>query len=164
VEEMWELAVNEEEKLEDCIGDSKETNEDSVLALSAAAAEGGEGSRTIRLWASVYCQQFLVLVDSGSSASFLGSHLMNVLPGIQLLTKPMQVKVADGGILWSQHWFPNCKWLCGGTTFITDFKFIALGGYDMILGMDWIERHCPMSVHWATKRMEFDYDKKRVHL
>jgi hypothetical protein len=164
VEEMWELVVNEEEKLEDCIGDSKETNEDSVLALSAAAAEGGEGSRTIRLWASVYCQQFLVLVDSGSSASFLGSHLMNVLPGIQLLTKPMQVKVADGGILWSQHWFPNCKWLCGGTTFITDFKFIALGGYDMILGMDWIERHCPMSVHWATKRMEFDYDKKRVHL
>jgi hypothetical protein len=35
----------------------------------------------------------------------------------------------------------------GGTTFTTDFKFIPLGGYDMILGMDWLECHYPMSVH-----------------
>jgi hypothetical protein len=72
---------------------------------------------------------------------------MNVLLGIQLLSNSMQVKVVDGGILWSKHWLPDCKWLCGGTTFTTDFKFIPLGGYDMILGMDWLECHYPMSVH-----------------
>jgi hypothetical protein len=53
---MWELAINEEEKEGDCIEEKQGPNEDSILTLSPTAAGGGEGTRTIRLCASIYCQ------------------------------------------------------------------------------------------------------------
>jgi hypothetical protein len=67
-----------------------------VLAISIAAVSGIEGNKTIRLWASIYCQQVLILVDSGSSASFMNTHLTGVMTGVQPLSVPLQVKVADG--------------------------------------------------------------------
>jgi hypothetical protein len=165
VEEMWELAIQGESITEDANSDNNEAViEESVQAISVAAVNGSEGSQTIRLWASMHCQQVLVLVDSGSSASFLGSHLMRVMPGVQLLTRPVRVKVADGRTFVSKYCVPKCKWLCGGLTFTTDFKVLPLGGYDIILGMDWLECHSPMEVHWAEKWLEFDYNHRRVQL
>jgi hypothetical protein len=161
---MWEMAAEGEEKVDATIGSDQEVAEENVQAISIDAVSGGEGNKTIRLWASVHCQQVLVLVDSGSSASFLGSHLMGVMPGVQLLDKPVRVKVADGRLLWSKYMVPDCKWLCGGITFSTQFKILPLGSYDIILGMDWLECHCPMSVHWAQKWLEFDYGNRKVHL
>lgn len=78
--------------------------QESVLAISIAAVSGSEGNKTIRLWASIYCQQVLVLVDSGSSASFMNTHLT----GVQPLSVLLQVKVADGRKLWSTHVMPDC--------------------------------------------------------
>jgi hypothetical protein len=74
---------------------------------------------------------------------------MGIMPEVQLLSKPMKIRVADGRVLLSKYFVPDCKWLCGGLTFSTHFKIIPLGGYDIILGMDWLERHSPMSVHWC---------------
>jgi hypothetical protein len=165
VEEMWELAIQRESMSEEVNDDNNETTaEESIQAISVAAVNGSEGNQTIRLWASVHCQQVSVLVDSGSSASFLGSHLMGVMSGVQLLAKPVRVKVADGRTFVSKYWVPNFKWLCGGLTFSTDFKILPLGGYDIILGMDWLECHSPMEVHWAEKWLEFDYNHRRVQL
>jgi hypothetical protein len=55
---------------------------------------GSEGNITIRLWASIHCQRVLILVDSCSSTSFMGNHLMGVMPGVAPLHQPLQVKVA----------------------------------------------------------------------
>ena len=49
-------------------------------------------------------------------------------------------------------------------TFQTDFKLLSLDGYDLILGMDWLESHSPMSIHWAEKWMKFVYKGKDIHL
>jgi hypothetical protein len=77
-------------------------------SISVVAVSGGEGNRTIRLWATLHCQQVLILVDSGSSASFMGDHFVGAMTGVQLMQPPVQVKVADGGMLWSTHVVPNC--------------------------------------------------------
>jgi hypothetical protein len=107
----------------------------------------------------------LVLVDLGSSASFLGSHhLMGVMPGVQLLPKPVQVRVADGGTMWSKYRVPGCKWLYVGFTFSTNFKILPFGGKDMILGMDWLEDHIPMSMHWTNKWMKIEYGNRQMML
>ena len=164
---MWELATKEEdiaEGTEENNGGGIEQSPDSIHAISTAAVDGSEGIQTIRLWASVHCQQVLVLVDSSSTASFLGSHLMGIMPEVQLLSKPLKIRVADGRVLLSKYFVPDCKWLCGGLTFSTHFKIIPLGGYDIILGMDWLERHSPMSVHWAEKWLEFEYGQRKVQL
>ncbi|XP_035816765.1 uncharacterized protein [Zea mays] len=108
VEEMWALTMGASELEMESAEPATETSLESVLAISVAAVSGSEGSKTIRLWASIYCQQVLVLVDSGSSASFMDNHLTGVMSAVQPLSMPLQVKVADGRTLWSTHFVPDC--------------------------------------------------------
>jgi hypothetical protein len=138
VEEMWALAnsAEEDDSNEETDDQIDKTTEETMLAISIAAVSGGEGNRAIRLWTSIHCQQVLILVDSGSSDSFMGSHLMGAMSDIQKLKQPMQVRVADGRCMWSKYLVSNCQRLCGGINFCTDFKVLPLSGYDSILGMD----------------------------
>lgn len=54
---------------------------------------------------------------------------------------------------------------CGGVTFTTDlFKLLPLSGYDLILGMDWLEGHSPMSIRWVYKWLEFEHKGKIMKL
>jgi hypothetical protein len=167
VEEMWAIAVNDEvneDEKEEIEEQTKASTEEGVLAISVAAVSGSESNRTIRLWASIHCQQVLVLVDSGSSASFMSEHLAGVVKGMQLLQTPLRVKVTDGRYLMSKQFILDYQWYCGGVMFQTDFKLLSLDGYDLILGMDWLESHSPISIHWAEKWMKFVYKGKDIHL
>jgi hypothetical protein len=168
VEEMWALTVTKEadETTEEVAEREEEPNEESALTISVAVVQGGEGNKTIRLWASVECQQVLVLVDSSSLASFVSQQLMKTMPGFQALEKPIQVRVVDGGKMWSKYVVPAYQWMCERIIFSTDFKILPLRGYDLILGMDWLEIYIysTMSVHWADKWMEFEHNESTVHL
>jgi hypothetical protein len=85
VEEMWALAGSAEEHMVEMEESALEANQESVEAISVAAATGSEGNKTIRLWASIHCQQVLVLVDSGSTASFMDSNLSGVMTEVRPL-------------------------------------------------------------------------------
>jgi hypothetical protein len=166
VEEMRAVVSHgeEDEKSEETNDSPEKVVEEEVLAVSEAAVHGGEHNKTIRLWAYIQGCQMLVLVDSGSSGSFMSNHFIEVVKGVQKLPHPLQVKVADGNTLWSEYWVPDCPWLCNGINFCADFKFLPLAGYDIVLGMDWLEKFNPMSIHWMEKWMEFEYQCKIVQL
>jgi hypothetical protein len=70
------------------------------------------------------------------------------LTGISSLSTPLFVKVANGQILDCSAQLMQAEWLVAEFLFKTDLKVIALATYDMILGMDWLEMHCPMKIHW----------------
>lgn len=36
-------------------------------------------------------------------------------------------------------------------------KVLALGTYDVIHNMDWLEENIPMTVDWKAKRIEIDH-------
>jgi hypothetical protein len=101
VVEMWAMAqaTEESDSNEELENIYEKEEEVEILAISAAAVSGGEGNRTIRLLASVCGQQVLILVDSGSSGSFMSNKLMGTISPVQKLPRPVRVKVADGRIL-----------------------------------------------------------------
>lgn len=92
-----------------------------------------------------------MLIDSGSSHSFISEQLATQIPNWRRLPRPIHVKVADGGILTCTHEIAECSWLKQGVQFQTSFKILPLKCYDAILGMDWLERFSPMEVHWVQK-------------
>jgi hypothetical protein len=47
----------------------------------------------------------------------------------------------------------DCEWRAGEHTFNNNFRFIPLGSYDGIIGLDWLASHSPMTVDWAQKWM-----------
>ncbi|RLM74197.1 hypothetical protein C2845_PM15G12530 [Panicum miliaceum] len=166
VEEMLAMAIDEAEEISVYGKDSGAPSEEGeqLCAISVQAVQGCEGRKTMRLHGSVHCQEVLILVDSRSSASFIGSHLLGLMPGVQKMEKALKVKVADGGQLSCQYVIPDCEWLCQGNTFTTDLKVLPLRGYDTILGIYWLEQLSPMTMHWASKWMTFSYKGKVIKL
>jgi len=46
--------------------------------------------------------------------------------------------------------------------FKSDIKVLPLSSYDMILGLDWLESHSPMQVHWPHQWLKIPYEGTTV--
>jgi hypothetical protein len=87
-------------------------------------------------------------VDSGSSGTFINAELAHKLKFPLVSTDQLQVTIAGGGKLTSNCMVKQLIWWTQGQTFVADARVLPLGTYDIILGMDWLEQHSPMWVHW----------------
>ena len=132
--------------------------------ISKEALDGGESPTTMRLHGWVQGREVLMLVDSGSSHSFICESLATQLQGVVKAKHPLTVRVANGGVMRCDQEPPACPWQTHGVTFDTNLKVLPLGCYDVILGIDWLAQHSPMKVNWLEKTMDFDYKGDTVHL
>jgi hypothetical protein len=144
----------------DAVADTQEV----LMSISKQAINGSENSHSMRLMGQIQGHDVLILIDSGSSNNFISSSLAAQLKGVQPLPKPVQVKVAGGGILQGQFEVPNCQWTCQGNSFHTYLKALTLQCYDVILGMQWLEQFGLMQMHWAQKWFQFEWEGKQCRL
>ncbi|XP_044326440.1 uncharacterized protein [Triticum aestivum] len=132
--------------------------------LSSHALDGTELATTIRLRALVGNQVMLLLLDSGSSHSFVNKSFVDRL---ELKTEEMpqvDVRVANGDRLTCNHIVPELRWWMQGHTFATPMRELDIGAYDGILGMDLLAQHSPMTCHWQDKWVKFSHDGEEVTL
>lgn len=134
------------------------------MHISAAAAEGGLGATSMCLQGLIQNQEVLLLVDSGSSHTFISVDLAGKLQGNSRSIKPLRVKVANGGMMHYNTELMDCVWWTQGVQFKTNFKILPLGSYDIILGFDWLTAHSPMNVHLGNQIMSFELAGKTVYL
>lgn len=92
-----------------------------------------------------------VLVDSGSSASFIAATVAAQLPQLQRTPLEASVKVANGQILYCTSALLGCTFALGECQFQHGLRILPLESYDLILGIDWLELYSPMEVHWRSK-------------
>ena len=112
--------------------------------LSAHALSGTETASTIRLTAQVGDQVMLLLLDSGSTHSFINKNFADSM-GLSTVPIPaVPVKVANGQILNYDTLVQQLEWQCQGHQFQTDLRVLDLGAYDGVLGMDWLSVFSPM--------------------
>jgi len=74
-------------------------NDQLFVAMSKDALADSDGPKMMRFMGSILGHQLLILVDSGSSHSFLSSQIANQLLGVQSLSQPIKVQVANGEVL-----------------------------------------------------------------
>lgn len=121
------------------------------LLLSAAASSSKSLARTMQFTGSIEGHDILILVDSGSSHSFINSSVASRLSGVCALPAVVAVQVADGSSVPCSQEIPTAVWSVQGYEFHSSLKVLPLGSFDMILGMDCLEAFSPMKVHWAQK-------------
>jgi hypothetical protein len=145
MQELWNLfgIADESESIEETL--------EQLLALSSDARMGSRGPRSIQFHDTVQGKPVVILVDSGSSASFLAASVADQLP--QLHRSPMKasVKVANGQIMSCDAAVLGCQFTLDGHQFQHDLRILHLDSYDLILGMDWLELYSPMQIHWQAK-------------
>jgi hypothetical protein len=66
--------------------------------------------KTLKFLGSIQGNEVIVLVDSGSSNSFINSRLASVLVGISQLSSPVKVQVANGQIIQCVSEFQSATW------------------------------------------------------
>lgn len=132
-------------------------NEQLLLAISKSAISGVPAARTVRLLGTVQQIPVQVLVDFGSSSSFVNAKLASQLQGLPVLSLSSSVQVAGGGILHSDCVLQRVPWIVGDCTFHSDLRVLSLGTFDIVISMDWLEEHSPMLVDWRQKQLSIPY-------
>jgi hypothetical protein len=132
--------------------------------ISLQAVSGGEANETICLRAQVGNQIMITLIDSGSSHSFINQEFA-LLAKCPITSAPVaQVKLANGSLVLCDQQVSALEWMTQGYTFSTTMRVLELGGYDAVLGMDWLKSCSPMTVDWIAKTLIVPHNGSEAHL
>jgi hypothetical protein len=155
VEELWQMVQASEDESGTCSDMDEDGPELNIMVLSQAAARGHEAPRTMKFVGHIEGMDILALLDSGSSHTFISSEVAANLPGLVPVDKSLQVQVANGSHLCCTHQILDASWSISGVTFSSTLKVLQLSTYDLIIGMDWLEKHSPMLIHWSKNGLAF---------
>jgi hypothetical protein len=102
----------------------------------------------------------LLLIDSGSTHTFVTKQFAECA-GCVISTAPaMSVKVANGQFMTSNEQVKGLTWWTQGHTFVTDMRILDIGAYDAILGVNWQKEFGKTTTDWINKNLSFLYQGK----
>jgi hypothetical protein len=127
------------------------------VAISTEALTRKESPQTMCFEGLLQGKSIQILVDSGSTHTFINQRLACSIACNQRQESHVKVQIANRGILHCSSVLTDVEWSVEGYKFVSHLKVLPLGHFDMILGMDWLESFSPMQVHWRHKWMAIPY-------
>lgn len=109
-----------------------------IVELSMHAINGSLGSGTLKLKGRLRNMPILILLDTGSTTTFLSSRLVEELSMDVVPITGMKISLANGSKVTYDQMCYEIPWEMGGSTFKFDFRVLDLGTYDLMLGTDWM--------------------------
>lgn len=152
VEEVEEVEEENEEE-SDKAEPTDENAQVSLHALTGCLAP--EIIKIIKVKGRVKKNEITVLIDTGSTRTFLHTLTARNLKCVVECTNSIMVTVADGSQIESNSKCPNFSWEMGKQNFCAEVRLLRLGGCDMVLGVDFLRRKGPIT---------FDYEKLQTTL
>lgn len=105
-----------------------------------------------------------ILLDSGSTHNFIDTRISDILGCKVEPAGRKQVAVADGSKIGVCGKVSNLKWKFLNYEFKADFMVIPMGGYDVILGVQWLSTLGPITWDFKELEMSFKWLNRRVML
>ncbi|CAA0811981.1 Unknown protein, partial [Striga hermonthica] len=157
-EELAYLKVCEEESLSEVDPDMEE------VQMSLNSLSGEDGVTTMRLFGQVGKHKLHILIDSGSTLSFIQEKTAHKL-GCKLdKVKPLLVNVANGQRLVSNHVATEFTWDMQGNKFTYPLRVLKNEGCDLILGGDWLKSCTPIELDYEDMTFTVTLQGKKVRL
>jgi transposase InsO family protein len=124
-----------------------------VLLLGSARRKGEARPDMLALVGRLHGTEVHILVDSGAKESFVDTTMARTLR-LKQRSKPIPdvVQLANGSKQTSAS-TTRVRIAIDDSCFVQDLHVTSLGSYDVILGMDWLERHNPV-IDWVSKTVE----------
>jgi hypothetical protein len=103
-------------KLEETVDPELEPTATTLMeiSLSSAACDGSDTVVTMRMVGSIQQQDLLILIDFGSSNTFISECRRPLLSGVQELTQAVIVRVANGQVSPCSYYIPSTEWIVVG--------------------------------------------------
>ncbi|KAG8382218.1 hypothetical protein BUALT_Bualt05G0053800 [Buddleja alternifolia] len=106
--------------------------------VSMHALSGVHDYRTMRVTGNVNGKPVHILIDTDSTHNFIDIKPAKRLRCKIVETTPFHVSVADGNKIFGLAVCKGFSWKLQGTVFTTDMLLLPLGGYDVVLGVQWL--------------------------
>jgi hypothetical protein len=135
VQQLWELLQPEDEGSEPSII-SEASGDQLFFTIPKSALTGSSAPRTIKLIAFIQDQVVSILIDCGSTNSFVSEPLATRLTNVAVLPVSSAVQVAGGRTLHCATILQNDRWSVDDCVFYTDLRVLSLTAYDVVIGMD----------------------------
>lgn len=143
-------------------GEGNETHEEATFSIHAL--EGSQGDDTIRMIGHYKNRELLILINSGSTHSFLDEQVAKEMK-VPIVTAPaVVVTVVDGRKIFSSNRSLGFTWKIQEHSFTLDVRLLPLGGFVMILGVDWMKLHNPVLFDFENFNISFQVHGKIVSL
>ncbi|KAL4271596.1 hypothetical protein GQ457_13G023790 [Hibiscus cannabinus] len=154
-----DIGSGKEENSEEEMQEMGEMQQDEELEISINALTGSSGYNTLRLQGLVKGKTLNVLVDSGSTHSFVNPRWAK--EGVEVMqTPPLTITVANGEKLYSTAMSKLLSWKMQGHSFEHDFRVLQMGGRDMVLGVDWMKKYNPVTMDFNEMTLKFSKEKQ----
>lgn len=159
---MYWLMTEDEEAAHLAISNDEDTHENIEISLNALA--GSTGSKTIKVQGVKGKHKLQILIDTGSSHSFISEPLAYHL-GCEIMETPtINVQIPDGTKMRSNKFISNFNWIMEEEEFQFPLRLLQLGGYHIILGCDWLEEVAPVTFDHRTKSITVLTETKCIKL
>jgi hypothetical protein len=135
--------------------DSEDKEVEELYKLSLNAISGMESDGCMRVQGFMHNQMLVVLIDSGSSLSFVSQKLVDKMGLPVQKCAAVEVKVANGEKMRSDKKVVDLEWWSWGHTYTTTLRVLELDVYDLILGFYWLKKHSPMQCDWLENVLTF---------
>lgn len=130
-------------------------NMDTPGEISLNALAGTKSMGTIRLQGCIRGKKVSILVDSGSTHSFIDSTMVKTLGLTAEIVAPLMVTVADGTKVLVDSSCNNVSYEIQGHKFSTELRLFPLSNSDVILGVDWLRQHNPVTFDYHRVTVKF---------
>ena len=145
----------EEDAREEILVIGEEGEEEDNVTISLHAIKGVTSSKIIKMEGKVLEGSLMVLIDSGSSHSFIDEGTRRKMKCELPNTQPLAVTVANRSRVLSKSTHLGFCWTMQRESFKADLRLLKLGGCQIVLRVDWMREVCPIS---------FNCDKMEVSL
>jgi hypothetical protein len=116
--------------------DREDVAREEFCHLSLSALSGTDDADSMRVRALSKKQVMLILVDSGSSSTFISTAMVARIGLKTVSCAATTVRVANEDMLISDTNVPKVQWWANGHTYKTDMRVLDLSTFDAVLGYD----------------------------
>ncbi|KAH0764516.1 hypothetical protein KY285_000387 [Solanum tuberosum] len=146
------------------VGDSQETN---IAEISFHAILGQSVGSTMKLQGEINHRKVLILVDSGSTHNFVVESVVEKHKVPVEIVPTFGVQIGNGGngaIIRCNKVCQNLQIQLPGFTITQDYYPSALGGADLVFGINWLVSLNTIQVNWKDMFIIFNWKEKRYKL
>ena len=132
--------------------------------VSINAIFGLASHQTMRIHGNIKKKVVIILIDLRSTHNFLDLVVAKRTRCLIQITNPMKAAVVDGTRITSDATYRQSTWNMQGKEFQVDLRLIPLGGYNMVLGIQWLAELGPILWDFKNLRMKFIVDGRKFML
>jgi hypothetical protein len=138
--------------------------QEQFCQLSLNALTTKDTVSCLKFRARVKDKTMLILLDSGSSHSFVSQQFVDMAKIPLVPIAPKKVHLANGDSITTEFMAANMQWYCQGHTLSSNMIVLDMQPYDAILGYDWLRAQKQMAFDWEAKTMTFMHQGSDITL